>query len=67
MLPLIPERSCERCRKGALKALVPYVGCRALFSKDKSNLSRNLCENIALAYDSFGSMVIASAYSTTSF
>jgi hypothetical protein len=29
ILPLVPGRSCERCKKGALKALVPYVGCRA--------------------------------------
>jgi hypothetical protein len=29
MLPLVPGRSCERCRKGALKALIPCVGCRA--------------------------------------
>jgi hypothetical protein len=35
--------------------------------KSKSNLSRNLCENLALAYDSFGSMAVASAYPTTLF
>jgi hypothetical protein len=29
MLPLVPGRSCEHCRKGALKALVTYEGCRA--------------------------------------
>jgi hypothetical protein len=29
MLPLVPGRSCERCRKGALKALIPCVGCWA--------------------------------------
>jgi hypothetical protein len=29
MLPLVPGRSCERGRKGALKALIPYVGCWA--------------------------------------
>jgi hypothetical protein len=29
ILPLVPGRSCERCRKGALKALIPCVGCRA--------------------------------------
>jgi hypothetical protein len=28
MLPLVPGRTCERCRKCALKALVPCVGCR---------------------------------------
>jgi hypothetical protein len=29
MLPLVPGRSYERCGKGALKALVTFVGCRA--------------------------------------
>jgi hypothetical protein len=29
MLPLVLGRSYKRCRKGALKALVPCVGCRA--------------------------------------
>jgi hypothetical protein len=29
MLPLVPGRSCECSRKGALKALIPCVGCRA--------------------------------------
>jgi hypothetical protein len=29
MLPLVPGRSCECGRKGALKALIPHVGCRA--------------------------------------
>jgi hypothetical protein len=29
MLPLVPGRSCERGRKGALKAQIPCVGCRA--------------------------------------
>jgi hypothetical protein len=29
MLPLVPGRSCERGRKGVLKALIPYVGCWA--------------------------------------
>jgi hypothetical protein len=36
MLPLVPGRSCERCRKGALKALISCVGYRALFSKVKA-------------------------------
>jgi hypothetical protein len=29
MLPLVLRRSCGRCRKGALKALIPSVGCWA--------------------------------------
>jgi hypothetical protein len=29
MLPLVRGRSCERYRKGALKALILYVGCLA--------------------------------------
>jgi hypothetical protein len=29
MLPLVLGRSCERCRKGALKALIPCDGCWA--------------------------------------
>jgi hypothetical protein len=29
MLPLVLGRSCECSRKGALKALIPHVGCRA--------------------------------------